>query len=465
MMEQNNVKIENAAEIVYLPVSELYPHPDNPRKDVGDVSELAESIKAKGVMQNLTVVRGHYENGSHEPIEGGYTVIIGHRRRAGSLEAGLERVPCAIVEMDYREQVATMLLENIQRVDLTAFEQAQGFQMMMDLGDTVEGIAEKTGFSKKTVKHRLEMAKLNAKTLKSVSDRQISMADFEKLSQIENINTRNKVLESIGTYNFNGNVERAIKDELIAKKMPIFLAKVTALGAKKMKSDDRWSGKYEKISEVRVTNADEDKDFVPKKYQKEQLFYLVSEYYGDLEVYRKKPKAEAKKRPAAEIEREKDIDEHKKQLKELSEMARVLRGNFARQLVMNSKNREKILAGAVGVLSANVVSYMYNVSAKTVIEFIGKDTSDDYKENKAAYWESLKSDPNKTIPALIYLFFESDKNASYWQDVYNDYPKHKENVFLDHLYEWLESLGYEMSDDELALRDGTHEVFCVEGKA
>lgn len=464
-MEQKNVKIENAAEIVYLPVSELYPHPDNPRKDVGDVSELAESIKAKGVMQNLTVVHGHYENGSHEPIEGGYTVIIGHRRRAGSIEAGLERVPCAIVEMDYREQVATMLLENIQRVDLTAFEQAQGFQMMMDLGDTVEGIAEKTGFSKKTVKHRLEMAKLNVKTLKEVSERQLTMADFDKLSGIKSIKKRNEVLASIGTHNFDSNVERAIKDELIAEKMPIFVEKAKAVGAKEMNSDDRWSSKYEKVCEVRVTDADEEKDFIPKKYLKDTLFYCVRDYWGDLEIYRKKPKEEAKKRPKAEIEREKDIEYRKKQLKSLHEMARVLRGNFAKELVMNAKNREKILAGAVGVLSANIVSYMYTVHARTVLEFIGKEVSNDFKINQAAFGEALAGEPNKTIPALIYLFFENDKNASYVQDVYNDYPKHKPNTFLDQLYDWLTSLGYEMSDDERALRDGTHEAFRVEGKA
>ena len=72
-MEKNKITNEKilAEErgLVWLPVSELYPHPDNPRKEVGDVSELAESIKAKGVMQNLTVVRGRYEDGSREPIE------------------------------------------------------------------------------------------------------------------------------------------------------------------------------------------------------------------------------------------------------------------------------------------------------------------------------------------------------------------------------------------------------------
>ena len=54
-----------------------------------------------------------------------------------------------------------MLLENIQREDLTIQEQAQGFQMMLDLGDTEDQIAEKTGFSKSTVRHRLNIAKLD----------------------------------------------------------------------------------------------------------------------------------------------------------------------------------------------------------------------------------------------------------------------------------------------------------------
>ncbi|MBE6671614.1 MAG: ParB/RepB/Spo0J family partition protein, partial [Ruminococcaceae bacterium] len=142
---------EDENKLVYLSLEDLYPHPDNPRKELGDISELAESIKAKGIMQNLTVV-------SRE--EGGYTVIIGHRRTAAAKAAGLSSAPCIIADMTPAEQVQTMLLENMQRSDLTVYEQAQGFQMMMDLGDTVDGIAEKTGFSKKTVRRRLKMAEL-----------------------------------------------------------------------------------------------------------------------------------------------------------------------------------------------------------------------------------------------------------------------------------------------------------------
>lgn len=139
-----------------IKINELYPHPDNPRKDIGDVSELAESIKNQGIFQNLTVIKG----GAGVPKgKEGYTVIIGHRRLAASKLAGLETLPCSVAQMDEREQIATMLLENMQRSDLTYYEQAQGFQMMLDLGETQTTIAEKTGFSPATVSRRLQLTK------------------------------------------------------------------------------------------------------------------------------------------------------------------------------------------------------------------------------------------------------------------------------------------------------------------
>lgn len=117
------------ADITYIPIRQLHPHPDNPRKELGDLSELAASIRENGVYQNLTVIPGHYL-GSREYIqkcvdEGGdasaaaaawtpkalwsseeYTIIIGHRRTAAAQQAGLYELPCVIVEMDEREQMA-----------------------------------------------------------------------------------------------------------------------------------------------------------------------------------------------------------------------------------------------------------------------------------------------------------------------------------------------------------------------
>jgi ParB family chromosome partitioning protein len=138
--------------IQFIKISAIHPHPDNPRKDLGDLTELADSIKTAGVMQNLTVV-------PHKSIEGEYTVIIGHRRLGASKLAGLDTVPCVVTEMTDKEQLATMMLENMQRSDLTVYEQAKGFQLMMDFGETVDSIADKTGLSKTTIRNRVKIAK------------------------------------------------------------------------------------------------------------------------------------------------------------------------------------------------------------------------------------------------------------------------------------------------------------------
>ena len=180
--KESKVDVMNVKEVIVpIEISQIYPHPDNPRKDLGDLTELVESIKKNGIMQNLTVIPGHWltddeiamlvkiyqENPDEETrvllnkkwIDEGYTLIIGHRRHAASKLAGVRELPCRIIEgMTEKEQVSTMLEENMQRNDLTIYEQAQGFQMMLDLGETEQGIAEKTGFSRSTIRHRLNIA-------------------------------------------------------------------------------------------------------------------------------------------------------------------------------------------------------------------------------------------------------------------------------------------------------------------
>jgi ParB family chromosome partitioning protein len=118
----------NKSSIIYLNRSQLEPHPDNPRKDLGDLEELRESIREHGIMQNLTVIP------TDDTLEH-FRILIGHRRFAAS-EGILTELPCVMVEdLTDREQVGIMLMENMQRTDLTYIEQAHGFQLMLDLGD------------------------------------------------------------------------------------------------------------------------------------------------------------------------------------------------------------------------------------------------------------------------------------------------------------------------------------------
>ncbi len=452
----------NNSNLTMIPVEAIFPHPDNPRKELGDLTELAESIKARGIMQNLTVVPFKSRTNPKFNGKGRYTVIIGHRRLAAAQLAGLTEVPCVITEMSEKEQLATMLLENIQRSDLTVYEQAKGFQLMIDLGESVADIAEKTGFSQATVRRRVKMAELDDKTLKEVSARQISLDDFDKLSGIKSIKKRNEVLQYIGTNNFDGYVNKAIKDELISKHLPDMIKAAEALGAKKIERGETYSGKYETLYTVRAT--DEDREIKLKdKDKREKLFYSVWEMFGEVTVYKKKPKPPVQKKSDEEIQRERDIAERKKLAEELSASAEVLRRNFAKGLVMNSRNRELILKGATDVLATHALNYMYSVYPKEILEFLGIETSNEYMKNDEIFSKAYREQPERVIPALIYLTFENDKSHNYCLCHYNG-VQHNDCTWLNALYDWLISLGYEMSDDEKALRDGTHYVFGIEGR-
>ena len=178
----------------------LMPHPDNPRKDLGDLEELKASIREHGIMQNLTVV----------PEGNMYKILIGHRRYAAS-EGVLDELPCVVVyNLTYAQQVGVMLAENMQRADLTYIEQAHGFQLMLDLGDTVETIAEKTGFSKATVKHRLAINELDPKALEEVNKYfQPTISDFMALEKVKDVKKRNEILNDASN---SRDIQDAVED-------------------------------------------------------------------------------------------------------------------------------------------------------------------------------------------------------------------------------------------------------------
>lgn len=175
-------------EITMIKTADLRPHPKNPRRDLGDCSELAESIKKNGIMQNLTVVPAE---------DGSFYTVIGNRRAAAALKAGLEEVPCVIADdMSEAEQISVMLEENMQRNDLSISEQAHGFQMLLDLGETKTQIAKRSGLSRSTIDRRLELAKLDGELLnKAVSDYQLTLDDLKELEKLKDPEERNEALK------------------------------------------------------------------------------------------------------------------------------------------------------------------------------------------------------------------------------------------------------------------------------
>jgi len=170
-----------AISIIDINVKSLIPNPNNPRKDVGDVTELADSIKEQGLQQALVVTPDHEEHGERL-----FRVVIGHRRLAACRLAGIERVPCVVRELDARTERELMLVENCQRSDLTPLEEADGYQGLLDLGAGVGELASKTGRSESFVRGRLRIARIPADVrAKSNSFAQLSLFQLDELAEFE----------------------------------------------------------------------------------------------------------------------------------------------------------------------------------------------------------------------------------------------------------------------------------------
>ena len=133
-----------------IPVEKIRPTPDQPRKALGDLRELTESIKEKGVLEPLLV--------RYVPREECYYIISGERRYHASRAAGLREVPCIEKIADDAETLELALIENVQRKDLTPFEEADGLQRLADHFDyTHDDIAKKIGKARSSVTETMSL--------------------------------------------------------------------------------------------------------------------------------------------------------------------------------------------------------------------------------------------------------------------------------------------------------------------
>ncbi|MGF1726483.1 ParB/RepB/Spo0J family partition protein [Photobacterium nomapromontoriensis] len=146
-----------------------------PRKDMSEeaLAELAESIRAQGVIQPI-VVR------EIEPQQ--YEIIAGERRWRASRQAGLQKVPCIIKQVDDRATVAIALIENIQREDLNAIEEAQALERLQnEFSLTHQQVAEAVGKSRAAVSNLLRLNQLEAPVKRMVEQKQLEMGHARAL--------------------------------------------------------------------------------------------------------------------------------------------------------------------------------------------------------------------------------------------------------------------------------------------
>jgi ParB family chromosome partitioning protein len=132
-----------------LPLSLIEPNAGQPRQNLGNIEELAASIREKGVLEPI-LVRTLANNR--------YQIISGERRYRAATLAGLDEIPAIELDVDDKEQLEIALIENIQRKDLTAFEEAEGFALLQQkFGYTHEKISQVIGKSRTTITETLSI--------------------------------------------------------------------------------------------------------------------------------------------------------------------------------------------------------------------------------------------------------------------------------------------------------------------
>ena len=138
-----------------IAIDRIEPNPEQPRVEIGDLSELSASIKENGVLEPLLVK----PNGN-----GRYMIIAGERRWRASGLAGLQEVPCIELDIDEKGIAEIALIENLQRKDLTIWEEADGLAALADkFGYTQDEIAKKISKSRTTVTELMSVAGIPTK--------------------------------------------------------------------------------------------------------------------------------------------------------------------------------------------------------------------------------------------------------------------------------------------------------------
>jgi len=135
-----------------IPIDKLDPNPDQPRTEIGDLTELTASIREKGVLEPLLV----------KPMPlGRWMIIAGERRWRSATAARLTEVPCIEMDVDDSAVAEIALIENMQRKDLTPWEEADGLRALCErFGYTHEDVARKVGKSRSTVTEALSIASI-----------------------------------------------------------------------------------------------------------------------------------------------------------------------------------------------------------------------------------------------------------------------------------------------------------------
>ena len=359
-----------------------------------------------------------------------------------------------------------MLLENMQRADLTVYEQAQGFQMMLDLGETEESISEKTGFSRSTVRHRLNIAKLNPNLIMEKQQDegfQLSLTDLYKLEKLKDVKDRERILEEADTSSelsemVEYELEKQNRDEIAA----FIIEELEALGIKAFPEDetyDPWTSKWETVEEYDLDDGNPETIEIDTEEDERELLYIRAGYQESyLRVVRKARNVKKELSPWEKKEKEK-----KKWRGAIQEII----GKISRR----RKNLiDRIISGEIAPVK-DELSHMKELwkNISDMCSAVGQNSYYQYLSGKKESWqvtmgdrESLKdqvsnlTEIQEMLITLHYgLRYQEGCIVSIYEDPYN--KKAAEKV-MD-AYMALKPYGWYFEEDEKKVLDGTHEYY------
>lgn len=460
MKSRNNQpgKAKKESKIVNIGIEQIYPHPENPRKNVGDVSELAESIKKNGIMQNLTVIPGHW-NETGTWIEKGYTLIIGHRRHAAAMAAGVEELPCrVIVGLSRKEQLSTMLEENMQRSDLTIFEQAQGFQLMLDLSDTEEQIAEKTGFSRTTIRHRLKLAELDQELLKDKEKDesfQLTLKDLYELEKIKDPKLRDEVLKKASnSREIAWRAQEVAKEEKRKRNEEYIVELLTEMGLKrapKKAADELWSGKWKSIEEMDL-DKDPPKEIALK--HRETLVFL--RYYNRIKILQK---SEEKKKKKSEYEIEQEQREQaRKELKSIAKEMAAVREEFVLSIISGKTTPLKDETELKDMIWKTLICNGQYIGIDDLMKFYLKGNSWEWKTEEKE--ETAQKIAKLSVAHQMLIVLLSKIKQLDFTD-YSGYFNEKTGKIMQMAHKVLGLYGFTVDEEINQIISGTHRLYRV----
>lgn len=210
---------ERERRLVDIKIEDIAPNPNQPRKtfDEYELHKLSESIKQNGIIVPLSVRK----------TAEGFELIAGERRLRAAKAAGLKKVPCVICGVSDQTSAVYSIIENLQRADLSVFEQAEGIsRLISEFGLTHADAAERLGLAQSTLSNKLRVLRLDKTERERITAARLSERHARALIRIENAEQRGEILnkiiaESMTAKECEDYIEAIVNPERSVNKKPV----------------------------------------------------------------------------------------------------------------------------------------------------------------------------------------------------------------------------------------------------